>query len=71
MKPPADPESDADPGVNSMDLVIELYKKGIDVTLLEESLKRSVEERFQALEQFEEFRQALRAGMAEKVDPVR
>lgn len=54
-----------------MDLVIELYKKGIDVTLLEESLKRSVEERFQALEQFEEFRQALRAGMAEKVDPVR
>jgi Na+/phosphate symporter len=34
--------------INSMDLVIEEYKKHVDQTLLDESLKRTVEERIQA-----------------------
>jgi hypothetical protein len=37
------------PAVNSMDLVIEAYKKGIDRTLLRENLKLTVEERLRRL----------------------
>jgi hypothetical protein len=37
------------PPVNSMDLVIEVYKKGIDRTLLRENLKLTVEERLRRL----------------------
>ena len=39
--------------VNSIDEIIQLYKRDIDVTLLEETLRRTVEERLQALEEFE------------------
>ena len=46
-----------------MDLVIELYKKDVDQTLLDECLKRTVEERIRALEEFEQFREELRAGV--------
>jgi hypothetical protein len=49
--------------VNSMDLVIEEYKKHVDRTLIEECLKRTVEERMRALEEFEEFRVELQAAM--------
>lgn len=45
-----------------MDLVIEVYKKNIDQTLLDECLKRTVEERIRALEEFQEFEEELRAG---------
>jgi len=37
---------------NSMDDVIDSYKKDIDRTLLRENLKLSVEERFQKFERF-------------------
>jgi hypothetical protein len=37
------------PVVNSMDLVIEAYKKDIDRTLLRENLKLTVEERLRRL----------------------
>ena len=52
-----------DEGINSMDLVIEEYKKHVDQTLLDESLKRTVEERIQALEEFEALREELRSGV--------
>jgi hypothetical protein len=51
------------PDVNSMDLVIEEYKKHVDRTLIEDCLKRSVDERIRALEVFEEFREELQAAM--------
>ena len=37
--------------MNSIDEIIEIYKRDIDVTMLDESLKRTVEERMQALEE--------------------
>jgi len=39
--------------MNSLDEIIELYKRDVDVTLIDASLKRTVEERIQALEEFE------------------
>lgn len=46
-----------------MDLVIEAYKKDVDQSLLDECLKRSVEERIRALEDFERFREELQAAV--------
>ena len=40
--------------MNSVDEIIELYKRDVDVTLLDECLKRTVEERLQALQDFSE-----------------
>ena len=57
--------------MNSIDEIIELYKRDVDVTLLVESLRRTVEERIQALEDFERFREELRAGMERQRDTVR
>jgi hypothetical protein len=37
--------------MNSIDEIIEIYKRDIDVTMIDESLKRTVEERMQALEE--------------------
>jgi hypothetical protein len=55
-----------------MDLVIAVYKEHVDRTLLEENLKKSVEERIQALEEFERLREELQAGVkAAQVDPIR
>jgi hypothetical protein len=54
-----------------MDLVIEEYKKHVDQTLLDESLKRTVEERLRALEEFEQFREELRNAVRKTVDPLR
>lgn len=58
-------------GINSMDLVIELYKKDVDVTLLDECLKRTVEDRIRAVEEFEELREALQAAVKKKLDSIR
>lgn len=41
--------------MNSIDEIIDLYKRGIDVTLIDESLKLSVEERLQNLDAMREF----------------
>jgi hypothetical protein len=57
--------------VNSIDEIIESYKRDIDMTLIEESLRRSVEERLQALEDFERFREELRAATERQLDTLR
>jgi hypothetical protein len=50
------PEKDLDP-------VIEAYKKGIDVTLIRENLRLTVDQRFQQLMRMQEFAEELqRAG---------
>jgi hypothetical protein len=43
-----------------MDLVIEAYKKDIDRTLLRESLKLTVEQRFEQLMELQRFAEELR-----------
>jgi hypothetical protein len=57
--------------VSSIDDIIELYKRDVDVTLIEESLRRTVEERLQALEEFERFREELRCAVERQRDQVR
>jgi hypothetical protein len=52
-------------------LVIAEYKKHVDQTLIQECLKRTVEERIRALEEFEEFREELRAAVKAQIDEVR
>jgi hypothetical protein len=56
--------------VNSMDLVIEAYKKNVDQSLLDECLKRTVEERIRALEDFDRFREELQAGVKARIDQI-
>jgi hypothetical protein len=57
--------------MSSIDEIIELYKKDIDVTLLKESLRRTVEERIRGLEDFERFREELRAAVEQQRDTDR
>jgi hypothetical protein len=57
--------------MNSIDEIIELYKRDVDVTLIDESLRRTVEERIRALEEFERFRGELCAATERKRDPIR
>ena len=48
--------------MNSVDEIIELYKRDVDRSLIDACLERSVEERLRALEEFEEFREELKAA---------
>jgi hypothetical protein len=57
--------------MNSIDEIIELYKRDVDVTLIDESLRLTVEERLRRLEEFEEFREGLLAATERKVDALR
>ena len=58
-------QSAASSAVDSMDEVIALYKRDIDVTLLRENLKLTVTERFQNLQELQRFAAELRrAGRA-------
>ena len=57
--------------MNSIDEIIEIYKRDIDVTLLDASLSRTVEERILALEEFERFREQLREATGKTRDTVR
>jgi hypothetical protein len=57
--------------MSSIDEIIELYKRDVDVTLIDESLRRTVEERICALEEFERFREELREAMERKRDALR
>jgi hypothetical protein len=51
--------------VDERDPVTELYKKGVDRTLLRENLRRSPEERLRALQSLQEFAaEVRRAGVA-------
>jgi hypothetical protein len=45
---------------SSLDDVIDVYKRGIDVTLIDENLKRSVDERMRNLQKLLEFAEELR-----------
>ena len=57
--------------MNSIDEIIELYMKDVDMTLIEEQLKLTFEERLKRLEEFEEFREALQSAMEHARDSVR
>ena len=57
--------------MNSIDEIIELYMKDVDMTLIEEQLKLTFEERLKRLEEFEEFREELQAAMERARDAVR
>jgi hypothetical protein len=57
--------------VNSLDEIIELYKRDVDMTLIEASLRLSVEERIRALEEFERFREELHTATERKRDSLR
>ena len=45
---------------SSIDDIIDLYKRDVDVSLIEENLKRSVEERLESLMRLQEFIEELR-----------
>jgi hypothetical protein len=45
--------------MNSIDEIIELYKRDVDITMIDESLRLTVEERLRNLEDFERFREDL------------
>ena len=57
--------------MSSIDEIIEIYKRDVDVTLLDEMLRLSVEERIQRLEEFEQFREELRAATERARDTLR
>lgn len=47
---------------NGLDAVIEAYKKDIDVSLIRENLRLTVDQRFQQLMKFQEFAAELQRG---------
>ena len=51
---------------SSIDDIIDVYKRDVDVSLIEANLKRSVEERLEMLMQFQAFIEGLRQA---KRDP--
>ena len=57
--------------MNSIDEIVERYKRDVDVTLIDASLRRTVEERIQALEDFEIFREELQKATGRQLDAVR
>jgi len=57
--------------MDSVDAIIEIYKRDVDKTLLEASLQRTVEERIRALEEFEIFRKELQSATERQHDKVR
>jgi hypothetical protein len=54
-----------------MDDVIDVYKKDVDMTLIRECLKLTVEERIRRLQEFEEFREELQRGLRQSRDAIR
>ena len=54
--------------MNSIDEIIEIYKRDIDMTLIDAALQRTVEERLQALQDFECFLDELRTATGRKHD---
>ena len=49
--------------MNSIDDVIAVYKRDVDLTLLEASLQLTVEERLLRLEEFEKFREEMQVAV--------
>jgi hypothetical protein len=56
---------------SSIDDIIDLYKRDVDVSLIDECLKRTVEERLQALQDGMNAIEELRAGMPKVRDKSR
>jgi hypothetical protein len=56
---------------NSIDDIIELYKRDVDVTLIDAQLRKTVEERIRSLEEFEAFREELRTATERQRDQIR
>ena len=56
------------PPRSSIDEIIELYKRDVDVTQLEECLKRTVEERLIALQETSAALEELRAQTAKAIE---
>ena len=54
----------SDPSDKDVDPVTELYKKGVDRTLLRENLRRTPEERLKALQALQRFADELRSAGA-------
>ncbi|HEV8144785.1 MAG TPA: hypothetical protein VGP79_00315 [Bryobacteraceae bacterium] len=57
--------------MDSIQAIIDLYKKDVDVTLLEENLKKTVEERIRSLQSFEAFREKLHQANELRLDALR
>jgi hypothetical protein len=57
--------------MSSIDEIIELYERDVDVTLIDEMLRLSVEERIRRLQEFEEFREELHLATERARDAVR
>ena len=57
--------------MNSMDKVIDVYKRDVDLTLIDESLRRTPDERIRALQEFEKFREQIQQAMEQRRDPIR
>jgi hypothetical protein len=51
-----------EPGRSSIDDIIDVYKRDVDVSLIVENLKRSVEERLERLTAFQAFIEEMRAA---------
>jgi hypothetical protein len=51
-----------EPGRSSIDDIIDVYKRDVDVSLIVESLRLTVEERLERLTAFQAFIEELRAG---------
>jgi hypothetical protein len=56
---------------SSIDDIIEIYKRDVDVTLIDAALQRSVEARIAALEEFEQFREELASATSRERDAIR
>jgi hypothetical protein len=50
--------------MDSLSEIVEIYKQDVDRTLVDACLIRTIQERIQALEDFEAFVEELRAGVA-------
>ena len=57
--------------MSSVDEIIERYKRDVDLTLIDAALRRTVEERIQALEEFERFREELHTATERRRDAIR
>ncbi len=57
--------------MSSLDEIIELYARDVDVTMIDESLRLSVEERLRALQEFGRCQDELRAAMERALDENR
>ena len=53
-------EDDSDRGRSSLDAIIDLYKRGVDRTLLRENLRKTPDERLRDLVELARFHQEVR-----------